>query len=227
VLVYITQYHSKRIYILGEVDRPGEYAMSQPLTLMDAIILAGGLDLPAARYGYLHRPLKTGNIGPPMPNTLREPEVARPGTEVFRVDLQPLKEGGVLAQNIALKAGDVFVVPKRKMEVFYVIGEVKGPGSYEIPIGSRLLVSQAISASGGPVATAKASKGLLVRTDADGNRTEIKIDYLAILHGQQPDVELRGNDIVFIPGSQIKTIAFGLLGTIPTMARRGVVRNGQ
>ncbi|MBN2318335.1 MAG: polysaccharide export protein, partial [Acidobacteria bacterium] len=55
VLVYIESYEAKPIYVVGEVDTPGEFVMSQQLTLMDAIFLAGGLDYTAARYGYLHR----------------------------------------------------------------------------------------------------------------------------------------------------------------------------
>jgi protein involved in polysaccharide export with SLBB domain len=50
VLVYIESYEAKPIYVVGEVDNPGEYVMSQQLTLMDAIFLAGGLDYTASRY---------------------------------------------------------------------------------------------------------------------------------------------------------------------------------
>ena len=57
VLVYIDSYEAKPIYVVGEVDYPGEYVMSQQLTLMDAIFLAGGLDFTASRFGYLHRRL--------------------------------------------------------------------------------------------------------------------------------------------------------------------------
>ena len=55
VLIYVTEYSAKRIYILGEVDAPGEFTMTQAWTLMDAILISGGLDDTAGRYGYLHR----------------------------------------------------------------------------------------------------------------------------------------------------------------------------
>ena len=69
------------------------------------------------------------------------------------------------------------------------------------------------------------SAGLLVHFNPDGTREEIKVDFKAILEGRHPDVSVRPNDIVFIPGSAGKTIGYGLLGAIPGMAgQRAVTR---
>jgi polysaccharide export outer membrane protein len=225
VLVFIMEYFAKRIYILGQVDRPGEYTMSQPLTVMDAIMLAGGLDLPADNFGYLHRRISTepNTPKPALAQLEASPQLAGAGTEVRRVDLGPLKEGGLLADNAPLKAGDVFVVPRRKIDLFYVIGDVRGPGPYEVPVGTKMNVSQAISRAGGPMPTATLSGGMLVRSDETGKRSEMNVDFLAILRGKQPDIELNPNDVVFIPGSNSKTITLGLLSNIPAMVHRGII----
>ncbi len=66
VLVYITAYESKQIYVFGCVDRPGLYQMSQDLRVMDAIFMAGGIDPNAGKYGYVHR--KVAELGPDWPN---------------------------------------------------------------------------------------------------------------------------------------------------------------
>jgi hypothetical protein len=84
VLVYISAYQAKPIYVVGELDRQGQYFMSQQLTLMDLIFLSGGLDFTAARYGYLHR--KVSPDGPEVPPqaALENPEAALPGMTVIK-----------------------------------------------------------------------------------------------------------------------------------------------
>jgi protein involved in polysaccharide export with SLBB domain len=114
VLLYVSQYESKTVYALGEVDRPGEYSVSFQMTLMDLLIIAGGLDLTATRYGYLHRRTE-GSLPAWRPAYVQadfaqlaaRPETPQAGSEVIRIDLQPMKEGGVLKQNIVLRNGDV------------------------------------------------------------------------------------------------------------------------
>ncbi|MBN1568197.1 MAG: polysaccharide biosynthesis/export family protein [Acidobacteria bacterium] len=237
VLVYIESYAAKPISVVGEVDCPGEYVMTQRLTIMDAILIAGGLDITASRYGYLHRRIaqdkgaEKSRIGEPIgrkpilnilsdgnaqqPEIMKSPEIASPGTEVIKIDLQPAKEGGVIAPNIPLRAGDVLVVPRRNIRVFYVIGEVEKPGAYEIDSEASLPASQAISYAGGPAKTAKMADGILVRQKENGERQESKVDYSAILKGKQKDFEVLSNDVIFIPGSKAKTLGYGLLGILP------------
>ncbi len=45
----------------------------------------------------------------------------------------------------------------------------------------------------------------------------------AILKGEAPDIPIRPNDVIFIPGSNIKTIGYGMLGIIPTIAASAVI----
>jgi len=223
VLVHITSYSSKEIFILGEVDRPGQYVMSQPWSLMDAILIAGGLDFRAEDYGYLHRRISDSERGMPPPLEVEKPDIALPGTRVQRVDLRPLKTGGTLENNFPLQEGDVFMVPRRLIEVFYVIGDVKGPGVFEIPPGASVTASQAISWAGGPTRTSKLKKGSLVRHDKAGQRSQMPVDYAAILTGKQKDASVQPNDILFIPGSESKTLAYGLLNTIPGVVQRSLI----
>ncbi len=216
VLVFISDYQAKPIYIMGEVDNPGEYIMSQQMTLMEAIFMAGGIDFTADRFGYLHR--RVSSKGSQRPEgILSHPDKAGPGAEAIKVDLEPLKNGGVLQPDIALRAEDVFVVPKRPVRLFYAIGDFRLPGAYEIPPPAErgLRVSQALAQAGGPNQTAKLSRGVLVRYDEDGKRVDRKINISAILQGKEPDIPIQPNDIMFIPGSTVKTLEYGLLGSLP------------
>jgi polysaccharide export outer membrane protein len=224
VLISVVEYHAKPIYVLGEVDRPGQYIMTQQLYLMDAILLAGGLDFTAARYGFLHRRDETSEPLPESSITIKPTTfVAAPGSQVVKIDLRPLKEGHVLDPNPALHAGDVFLVPERKVELCYVVGDVGRPGAFELPEAQDLLVTQAISSAGGPTKTAKMSEGILVRYSENGERREIPVDFAAILNGREPDFKVQSDDIVFIPGSAAKTVGYGMLNVIPRIAQSALI----
>ncbi len=218
VLVYVASYQAKKFWVIGQVDRPGEYAMSQQLTVMDGIFMAGGLDFYGDRHGYLHR-RSSGSSRAPSPQTaLRAPEVAGPGTEVIKLDLQPMRQGGVLSPDLLIDDGDVIVIPTSYPLVFYVLGDVSRPGAYEVARGpERMTFSQALSQAGGPAKTAQVSKGLIVRYGSDGTRHEVKVDYMAILRGDQSDIEVQSNDVIFIPGSSVKRITLGTLDAIPAV----------
>jgi polysaccharide export outer membrane protein len=224
VLVYVTDYKANPIFVMGEVDNPGEYMMSQELTLMEAILMAGGIDPGAGSYGYLHR--RTSPEAPKLqPATVaaNPTAAAGQGVEVMEIDLRPLKLGGVPEPDVPLRKGDIIVIPKSKDRRYYVLGDVRSPGTVEIPPPAErvLTASQAIAHAGGPTPTAKMSQGVLVRYKEDGSREEKKVDFLAILKGRQPDFEVQPNDIIFIPGSSAKTLAYGLLGQIPGTIQSG------
>ena len=49
------------------------------------------------------------------------------------------------------------------------------------------------------------------------------MDFQAILQGRQPDFEVRPNDVVFVPGSNAKTLGYGLLTSIPRIVQNAVI----
>jgi polysaccharide biosynthesis/export protein len=223
VLVYIQEYRSKPIYVLGEVDRPGEYMMTQQLYLMDAILLGGGLDYSAADRGFLHRRLP-GSAPLSEAEISEDPSVVKADDmEVIEIDLVPLKNGEMLNPNPLLRKGDVFFVPEKKVTYFYVIGDVSRSGFFELPEKGGLWASRGIAMAGGPSPTAKMSEGVLVRYTETGAREEHKVDFAALLQGRRPDIAVQPNDIIFIPGSNVKTLGYGLLNFVPTMARRTAI----
>lgn len=223
VLVHVAEHSARPVYVIGEVDYPGQYIMSQQLTLMEAIFLAGGLDFTAGQYGYLHRRTSGDAIRPPNPAMLDRADLPLPGHTVTRFDLQPLKEGRVLEPDMTLRAGDVVAIPRRVVEVFYVIGDVSKAGAFEIPAQRSIRVSQALAYSGGPERSAKTSAGVLVRIEADGQRRELPVDFPAILRGAKPDFEVRPNDVIFVPGATAKNFATGMLGVVPGILQAALI----
>jgi polysaccharide export outer membrane protein len=204
VTVSMKEYRSQSVFVLGMVKRPGEYQMSRPLRVIDVLAMAGGIDTTAGNEITIQR----GRSGDDEPQ------------KVMKVDLVALLERGDVSLNLPIAAGDVVNVPARVVRTFYVIGEVNIAGAFELPEGRELLLTQAIARAGGPMRTAKLGDGLLVRQTAQGGRQELRVDFDAILKGKKPDLPVQADDIVFIPGSQIKSIAYGLLGVVPNTVSR-------
>jgi polysaccharide export outer membrane protein len=84
-----------KIFITGEILRPGSYVVRQPTTLMQAIALAGGLGPFAAKRRIMVR--RRGG----------------PGEDIFMFDYRAYEAGQDLEGNITLHAGDVIIVPER------------------------------------------------------------------------------------------------------------------
>src|SRR3981081_2144164 len=84
-----------KIFITGEVLRPGPYVVRQKTTLMQAIALAGGLGPYAAK-----RRIQVRRKGVPVEN-------------IFVFDYRAYEAGQDLEGDITLHAGDVIMVPER------------------------------------------------------------------------------------------------------------------
>ncbi len=217
VSIFIKEFRSQPVFVLGSVRTPGQYVVSQPLRLVDVIAMAGGIDMErAADYLQFQR---RGGAALHVPQLDKELQ----GSGVTRIDLRQLFEKGDAELNVAVQGGDVVFVPERVPQVFYVVGEVNHPGAFDLPRVEQLLLSQALAQAGGPMKTAKVGNGILVRYDEKGTRQELTVDFTDILKGKEPDLQVRANDVIFIPGSKFKTIGYGLLGTIPNTISGAVV----
>ena len=85
-----------KIFITGEVIRPGSYVVRQPTTLMQAISLAGGVGPFAAKQRIQVRRRAAGG-----------------GETIFMFNYKAYEAGLDLEGNVTLRAGDVIMVPER------------------------------------------------------------------------------------------------------------------
>ena len=99
-----------KIYIVGEVNSPGDYNLSSLSTVINALAAAGG-------------PLKTGS--------LRSVMVKRGGKVVDTVDLYSFFLHGDKSHDVRLQSGDTVFVPVIG-KVAGITGNVKRPGIYEL-----------------------------------------------------------------------------------------------
>ena len=93
VSVTLVESRSKRIYLLGKINSPGEYPLQKNMTIVHAISLAGGLAEWADSSDIkLIRKIK--------------------GTQkTFRVDYDAIVSGKDLSQNVQLQPDDTIFVP--------------------------------------------------------------------------------------------------------------------
>jgi polysaccharide export outer membrane protein len=197
VSVALRAIESQRVWLLGRFASPGVYAMTNTMTLLEAISLAGG----AANISTT-RDLSQG-YNPDDLADLRRSFVIRQG-KVLPVDFQRLMREGDLSQNIFLQPDDfVYFAPATAREV-YVLGAVYAPKA--VVYHENLTVVGAIASSLGTIKDAYLSHVAVVRGSLSNPEIAI-VDYKDIVHGKAPDVVLQPNDIVYVPFSPYRYLA--------------------
>ena len=143
VAIFVQEFRSKKVVIIGEVVRPGLYELSGPTTLLELISKAGGLTRNAGQEATVRRTPKNGqNV-----------------TSDITVSVKELLEAGHEAVDISLMDGDTINVPKSG--VVYVTGQVNRPAAY--PIEPDMTVIKAITMAGGFSSIAAQDKVKIIR----------------------------------------------------------------
>jgi polysaccharide export outer membrane protein len=93
VTVELLEAQGYRVYVIGEVNRPGEYQLSQPITVLQALSIAGGLTPFAG----------TGGIRILRTSADEQMSIA--------FDYDAVAADGEMQKNIFLEAGDTVIVP--------------------------------------------------------------------------------------------------------------------
>jgi polysaccharide biosynthesis/export protein len=93
VTASVVQLHGYKIYVLGKVNRPGEYPINRPTDVMQALALGGGLNQFAAENKIV---------------VLRRD--AEGAQQAIAFEYGEVKGGDDLETNILLQSGDVVVV---------------------------------------------------------------------------------------------------------------------
>ncbi len=90
VTVVVTEMRSNKVYIQGEVQRPGPQPFNGNLTVIQALALAGGLTPFADKNSII---------------------ILRASGEQLQFDYSAVSRGRNLEQNVVLKRGDTIIVP--------------------------------------------------------------------------------------------------------------------
>jgi len=184
VTIFVDEYSSQGVTLLGEVAKPGVYPVLGDRRLFDLISYAGGLSDKAGRTVMI-----THRTEPEKPETIH---LAR----------HLLDDPN---SNVYIRPGDTVEV--RRAPIIYVVGDVGRPSGLLIDNGS-LTVLQAVALAGGPNRTAKLNDTRVIRKGNGPNgMVETIVPLKKMLRAQAPDVSLQADDILFIPVSGGKIAA--------------------
>jgi polysaccharide export outer membrane protein len=204
--VRMTAFRSKRVYVVGEVAKPGPQDVTDiPMTVLEAVNRAGGFSPEADHSRVL---------------------LTRKGT-TYRVDIQAMYEAGATEQNALLESGDILNVQDRSFNKVFVLGEVTKPGSL-VMTKKRSTLAEALADSGYIAQDRANPKWIYVmRGDSD-------IPELFHLDGSSPDAmlladrfSLKPRDIVYVDAADVvrwNRVISNILPTATTLYQTSLTR---
>jgi polysaccharide export outer membrane protein len=195
VEVFVQEYATQGVSILGEVKNPGVYPELGSHSLLDFISVAGGITPTAGKaVNIIHK-------GDPEHPT------------VVQLDNSP---DAAKRAAVAILPGDTIMVSRSG--IVYVIGDLAKPGGFLIENNDRLTALQAIALAQGPNKTAGLNHTRLIRKAPNGPQ-ETRVDLGKILAGKRSDLRLEDGDILFVPASKGKAATYrGLEATVSLLS---------
>lgn len=163
VSISVTQYKNQKVFLFGEVNRPGSYVVKGKINLMELISEAGGFTEDRGTTCLIVRPHNSAAQDQPLP-----PEKTAKN-ELIELDLDQILSGNSENTDISIAPGDSVYI--RKASNFFVIGEVVSPG--RLKWEKNLTVRQAISIAGGGTPRAALNRIHIVRNKG-GKELEFK-----------------------------------------------------
>ena len=177
-------YRSKRYFVLGRVIQRGAYALDQPLTVLEAVARAHGIETAIADRNTIDLA------------DLQRSFLARHGKRI-PLDFEKLFGQGDLSQNIQIEPDDFLYFPPATLKEVYVLGEVRLPGV--VSFTSDLTAVGAIANRGGFTDNAYKSHVVVIRGSFNHPQTFI-VNTLAVFDARGQDFQLQAKDIIYVSG---------------------------
>jgi len=150
--VSLSRIRTVRVYVVGDVERPGAYDVSSLSTPLNALFIAGG---------------------PTSGGSLRLLDHYRGKQLIQQVDVYDLLLHGITGNMLRLEAGDTIVVPPLKDQVT-VEGMVRRPAIYELN-GEKGL-AEVLQLAGGVLPTGTLRHVDVERVESHETRTMLRLD---------------------------------------------------
>ncbi len=184
---------SKAFFLLGDVEKPGEYPYVRPLTVLEALNTAGGPRINTMQ----------GNSYIGAQGQLSKAFVIRHRDgkrEVHEYDLSGVREVGENPSDAPVLPGDVVYLPEG-MNLVYVMGEAVNPGVFPLVEGMSLL--ELLARAGGANEKTGRMRSVVLLRQVDSENTEAMLIDLrkALDTGQSP--KLKAGDILYVPRGKL------------------------
>ena len=216
VSIILRAVESKRVWVLGRVQAPGVYSMTGPMTVLEAISMAGGT-MSLSNY----RDQEAAGISEELAD-LQRSFVIRHG-KLLPVDFQKLLKDGDFSQNIYLEPDDFVYLPAARAREVYVLGAVAQPRP--VPWSEGLTVAGAVASAYGTINGAYMHHVAVVRGSLSEPQVAI-IDYKDVIRGKAQDIALQPHDIVYVPFSPYRYLQRYVELVINTFASAAAINAG-
>ncbi|MGB8535475.1 MAG: polysaccharide biosynthesis/export family protein [Acidobacteriaceae bacterium] len=200
VTVQVNDFRSQPVSVAGNVTTPGVVQLRGNRNLMEVIGQAGGLRADAGDSVLITRNLSEGPI--PVSGAFTDPSGKY---SVAHINIRSIMSGKDPEENIQIKPHDVINVPRARL--VYVLGNVGRPGGYVMSENETMSLTQALALAGGWDKTAALSGARILRADGGPTREQIPLNIKKIMENKAPDLELRPDDILFVPNSLTKVVS--------------------
>jgi polysaccharide export outer membrane protein len=189
----VTHYEPRVAFLIGAIRGEIELPIHRNMRIIEVLAKAGSLGSIGADFTHV-RVRRVGVDGQPFP---------------FDVNVDDILERNDEQQNVVIFENDMIIVPKlesanpQSADWVYVLGKVHAPGRQPMVKGrTPFTLTKLIAMCGDFQEFADRTKVKIIRTTATG-REPIPVDFDDIIEGKRPDIELRPDDLVYVPENWI------------------------
>lgn len=195
VTVSLLEYAERSIGVVGDMKNPGQFSVTGPISLLEALAKAGWV---------------TSDAAPDVPLTTPDSSAPR------KINLQQLQMATDRSLNVALTGGETIDVPDARKELVarfpdgpkvWITGSFGPPLAYSVAKPADATVLKAIASAGGLVRHYPKT-AWIYRRDDTGNRREIQIPLSDIVQRKAQDISrdvtLQPDDVLLIPDDDTK-----------------------
>jgi len=206
--VFIKEYHSKQVAIIGAVNEQSRFELQRRVRLLELLTYAKG---PSTKAGQTINIVHSTAASPCKQTAETDTSAAFSSYKLSDV-LQ-----GDPKSNPYLEAGDIVTLPEA--DQVYVVGNVFMP--LTIPLKEPITLTRAIAMAGGLRQDTKKDKIRVLRQEPGTTiRKEITVDLYAIEKKSSEDLALAPNDIIDVPTSAGKGFLRSLIqGVAPSVGQ--------
>jgi len=182
VVVTPFTFQSRKVYVLGKVVKKGAINLDRPMSLLEVVAEAGGLE--------------TGLF---QQNTVELADLGRSfvmrGQQRLPLNMEALFLNGDMSQNAAIEPGDYVYFPSANSNEIYVLGDVKMQGTQGLL--AHTSVHSAVALAGGFTPKAYTQRILVIRGSLEKPERFV-VDMNDVLTARSTGFRLEPKDIVYV-----------------------------